>query len=215
MALNSNALTTTAAVKAYLGISVSTYDTFFETQINVYSNLIEKYCNRVFGTATYTDELYKGYNTATLQLRNYPVTVLTTIELNDSELSTDDYELIRGVGLTNTGKIHKNTIWWANGTRSNISENLDYKDYNIKVTYTAGYVLPASVDPVPNLPSEISQACIDMVAYRLSTRNTIQGIKSEKLITGSITYGDNQVSSKSGLLPSVEGYLSAYKRVVL
>jgi len=218
MALQSNALTTVQEVKDFLGITADTENSFIERMINVYSQKIESFCNRKFGTATYTDEKYKGLGTNALQLENYPVTALTSISVSDVALDSTDYELMKGVGLTNTGEINKETLWTSTGVRDAVSLEEQYPSYNIKVTYTAGYVLPKDDgDPARNLPYDLEQTCIDMVRYARLTRYEVRGIKAEKNLESSIEYGKNHVNPDSGLLKEVEATLvgGGYVRVVL
>jgi len=216
MALQSNALTTVAVVKTFLGIAVDTEDDFIERMINVYSQKIENYCNRKFASATYTSEKYRGQGTDTLQLENYPVTDLASIYVDDVLLETDDYELMGGEGTSNTGEVNKESLWDRAGVRQQVSDEEIFPTYNIKATYTAGYVLPQD-GGTRTLPYDLEQCCIDMVRYARLTRYEVRGVRREKNLEASIDYGNNQLSKDSGLLVEVENTLigGGYVRVVL
>jgi len=72
MALASNALTTVAAVKTYMGISSSSDDDLLESLVNNVSDQIERWCDRTFAATTYTEYL-DAYGTRTIAVQNPPV----------------------------------------------------------------------------------------------------------------------------------------------
>ena len=72
MALASNALTTVAAVKTYMGISSSTYDDLLESLINNVSDQIERWCDRTFAATSYM-EYIDAYGTRTIAVQNPPL----------------------------------------------------------------------------------------------------------------------------------------------
>ena len=69
MALASNALTTVAAVKTYMGISSSTDDDLLESLINNVSDQIERWCDRTFAATSYT-EYIDAFGTRTIAVQN-------------------------------------------------------------------------------------------------------------------------------------------------
>jgi len=72
MALASNALTTVAAVKTYMGSTSSTDDSLIETLINNVSDQIERWCDRVFVAQTFT-EFLDARGTRTIGVANSPI----------------------------------------------------------------------------------------------------------------------------------------------
>ena len=72
MALASNALTTVAAVKTYMGVTGSNDDTLIETLINNVSDQIERWCDRKF-VQTDVTEFIDAQATRTLALENSPI----------------------------------------------------------------------------------------------------------------------------------------------
>ena len=143
MALQDNALTTVATVKNIMGITDDTQDDYIERQINVMSSKIEAYCNRKFNKQTFTDQLYKGYGTAELQLQNYPIRSITSIEENNTELDSSNYSVLGNTGINNAGCVIKLGGRWSRaGAVTDISQQIEYLEYNIKATYVSGYVLP-------------------------------------------------------------------------
>lgn len=152
------AITTAAAWKTYRQIDsgVTTWDTLLAALIPQVQAEMEAQCDRVFDTATYTDEAYDGDGSQELQLRNWPVTALSAIEVladdaTTTTLASSDYrwaadgrvvrlpyrsggsylavdEYGQALGYAPSGAV------FAEGFR------------NILVTYTAGYAtMPANL----------------------------------------------------------------------
>ncbi len=67
------ALTTLAKVKAYLGISVTTYDALLARIINAATDSIETWCDRKFAARVYAMERHDGDRTRTVMVDNWPV----------------------------------------------------------------------------------------------------------------------------------------------
>jgi hypothetical protein len=72
MALASNALTTVADVKTYMGVTSSSDDTLIETLVNNVSDQIERWCDRVIVQRTVT-EFLDARADRTIALSNAPV----------------------------------------------------------------------------------------------------------------------------------------------
>ena len=72
MALASNALTTVADVKTYMGVTSSTDDTLIETLVNNVSDQIERWCDRQFAATTFT-EFIDARGTRTIAVENPPL----------------------------------------------------------------------------------------------------------------------------------------------
>lgn len=116
-----------AEVKTYLVVT-GTDDDVRIAQIMVWvSELIDCYLGRVMVQAEHTQTAYK-VRSEYLQLRNYPVSTLTSITIDDEVQDLDDYHLIE-----DTGEIYGDFITG---------------DVNVLV-YTGGYTTnPAVVDEV-------------------------------------------------------------------
>jgi uncharacterized phiE125 gp8 family phage protein len=142
-------LCTTAQVKSILGISTADTrnDGRIATLIGIVSGMAERYCRRAFITATYSEEVYDGTNSAYLLLKNYPVSSVAEVKVLDyigdsgRVVDTSDYRLDKS-----SGSIYKPSIWTEG-------------DGNYLVTYTAG--LGATV---ANLPSDLTGAVAAWVA---------------------------------------------------
>ena len=74
------AITTLANVKEYAGITTSADDALISNLITRVQAQIEKYCDRAFDSASYT-QIYNGDSTTKLYLDEYPVTAVTRVAI--------------------------------------------------------------------------------------------------------------------------------------
>jgi hypothetical protein len=128
------ALTTKARIKERLDITASNFDDLLDRLILAVTDRIERYCNRRFMQATYTNELYDGCSTSggsrsALIVKNAPILVLSSIQYksgsNENPVWTsydeDDYDVDMNLGIVYfKGSIPKGR-------------------QNIRITYTGGY----------------------------------------------------------------------------
>ena len=144
MALASNALTTVAAVKTYMGKTSSTDDTLIETLINNVSDQIEKWCDRVFVAQQFT-EFLDGRGTRTIGVSNSPIVNVDFVATGarntisvDSAVSTD---LVATVAIEETQA--RLVRVQEDGTTT--TTNLTFSDYPTtallaaQINSTAGY----------------------------------------------------------------------------
>lgn len=198
MSLNMNALTILSTCKTHLGIAtdVSTHDSIIEQLINAASDAIESYCNRKFKSQEHT-ETYDGNGSEYLVLRHYPISAVSAVSENGSDLSADDedYEI-----LTDEGILYRE-VGWSEDAR------------NIDVTYTAGYVLPQDADEETpaTLPEALSVACI---MYVKAVYNDLAFKDNERLGDYSVKY-NKQFTDNSGkpvpVPPVVAALVAPYK----
>jgi hypothetical protein len=73
------AVITTAQFKTYASITVTTWDTLLGVLIPAAQADAERFCNRSFDTATYT-ELHDGDNAGRFVLKNAPITSITSVK---------------------------------------------------------------------------------------------------------------------------------------
>lgn len=102
MALASNALTTVAAVKTYMGITASTDDDLLEILVNNVSDQIERYCDREFAQKTFT-EYIDGHGDRTIAVANPPVISVDLVAFGSrdsiSVQSSEATDLLATVGI--------------------------------------------------------------------------------------------------------------------
>lgn len=142
-------LTTTAKVKNFLKITSTGDDTHIGTLITSMSDYIRTITDRDLYSKSYT-EYYDGSGKNTLQLDNYPITVLTSIYDDtdyefgaDTEITSDDYFFNADTKYSKRGVLLLNGCNFTEGQQ------------NIKVTYTAGY---------ETIPTDLDQACVRLTA---------------------------------------------------
>ncbi|MFZ5688670.1 MAG: phage head-tail connector protein [Bacillota bacterium] len=171
MPLLPHALTTYEAVKEYLKLSDDTQKSSIERMINAVSEFIEGYCDRHFEKATYTEK-YRGNGRQKLLLNQYPVTAVTSVTVNGTTVDPAEYEV-----LSEEGILYNDGLWpWTGYYVGLIGEPTGSK-LGIEVQYTAGYVLPkddgtGTPPAVRNLPYDLEDACIELVAIRYEMRGS-------------------------------------------
>ncbi len=87
MALASNALTTVADLKTYLGVTSSSDDTLIETMINNVSDQIERWCDRKLIASSF-EEFIDGRHTRTLSVANPPIVSVDLIAFGSRDAIT-------------------------------------------------------------------------------------------------------------------------------
>lgn len=178
-------LTTLPRVKEWLAITAPTNDALLSRLISAASDYIETYLSRNIARTSY--QSYRdGHGGRRLMLRNYPVVFLTTLKVGGVSVPPS-------VGGS-PGFVHTETsVTLVGGYVFEVGAS------NVYLEYVAGY------DPIP---SEIEQACIDLVSLRYRERDRI-GLTSKSLAGESITFNTREFSDAVG------STLVQYKRVAL
>lgn len=163
-----SALTTLAYVKDYAGITVTTYDSYLTNRLNAASAIIQTKLNRSFPLQTYT-EYYDGVGSTTLQLRNTPVTAITSITLNPysstpTVINGSDIIFNLTTGLVSVGSSSLHAGWFG----------YDYYSgqQNILVVYTAGY---------STIPQDLQEAVAQVVTRMYLARGADLTMSMEKI----------------------------------
>jgi hypothetical protein len=199
MALAANALTTYANVKAELGLTDDTQQSYIERQINVVSQKIENYCNRIFKSTTYTNEKYIGNNLNVLTLKQYPVTTLSKVTLDGTEIDLNSLILDGNSGMIE----FTNAIFESSNISCGISNYPFLCQKNITVTYTAGYA---------TIPYDLEEICIREVVNAYENKGTTKDLKSWSLGNVSKTYSEKNIDKVSGLLNESKSMLDSFYR---
>lgn len=165
MSLPTTAATTLENCKKYLNIAQSdtSKDELLELLIEAATTAAEEYLGRYIVARQISQEPYDCTNSKSkyLQLKQYPVTALTTVVQNGETLDTS------ALTLDSVNGIIKRRIFW---------------DGAVLVTYTAGIASATS-----NVPKNIQLAVWQWVSYILNTQGA-QGIDSETLGDYSVNY---------------------------
>ncbi len=187
MALQSNALTTVARVKAMPGLSGKS-DAECEQKINLASDLIEDYLQCVLGyqTGTY---LLQGSGTRELILPVAPVVEVTEVLLQGTELVLADVTTPND--WAERGKLFYPAGWPVECDASNEAGDPDTTTiaFPLSVSLRHGYWLPGMSGSKPSdvsvLPERISRAC-DLACHLSFTAppGGSQRVRSEKTAGG-------------------------------
>ena len=165
-------LTTIEAVKEQLCIPAddTSQDNMLERMIKAATDAIEAECRRDFEKQEYEDTFQLPHYRIKdgLILSGYPVDEVIEIKLNEEELF--DWEINKRLGF--------------------ISSNKAKETGELKVKYTAGYILPGETDR--DLPYDIEDACILLAASNYNTGGAA-GIKDERVDQLQIRYVDQDM----------------------
>ena len=201
MAIKSNALTTLARLKSYLGISVVAYDTVLEYTIDATTAFILQYCDRVFQQTANSNEVYDGNGMTDMVLKNYPVssTATFTLEKRDSidnngsfsTISSTDYFVKYTAGI----------VHFATGHFKKIAQHY-------RVTYTAGYDYDTAAKTLISVGlGDLEYAVWKLCAVMYYQRKSSGDIASERIGDYSVTYMKEVMTD-----PEVLAILGKYKR---
>lgn len=209
--LASNALTTLDTVKIELGIDlgVTTYDDYLKRKINVASQAIEDYCNRVFGTAEVT-ETFRAEGQLAFVVARCPITAIDSITFDDVEIDDDNYEIEdAAAGVIRLLYGAADVSMQARTVTADRMAGTARKLYS--VTYTGGYVLPAGSS---TLPAVIDEACVQQVVTEYRQRGKDRSITAERLLSWNASYAQPEVVS-GGLYPHVMAMVRPYMRITV
>lgn len=140
------ALTTVAAIKSYLNLSVSTHDTILATLLAATEARILQHLGRTrIESGAVSNEAHSpNGQSAYLVLAEWPATAITSVTLSGTALSASDYELQSAEGFLIYLAGGTTPVCWPAGIR------------NVVVSYTAGYA---------SVPADIALACIIQTAW--------------------------------------------------
>ena len=182
MSLPTTAATTLANLKNYLNVSASdtSKDDLFELLIESVTNAAEEYLGRYIVARQISQEPYDCTNSRSkyLQLKQYPVTTVTTIVEDGETLDTTTLK------IDNSNGIIKRPTFWKGA---------------VLVTYTAGLAANTS-----SVPKNIQLAIWQWVSNLLNTKES-QGIDSETLGDYSVNYLE-QNDIPNTVISLLEGY---------
>ena len=182
-----------ANLKIRLGITTvdADRDTILQLMLDAATLAIDNFCNTTFATVnTVASEVHDGDGSRYLQLRFRPITTVTTVTMEDSAVSSDDYEVQAREGFL----VFPETNEYNPRTRITGNRWLQ-GDQNIDVAYEYG---------TASVPKPIELACLRLASlwYRQQS-----GVKSERMGPRDLTWSD----AEGGAMPvEVRGMLSAY-----
>jgi uncharacterized phiE125 gp8 family phage protein len=191
----STALTTVAAVKQAMGLSVNTFDGLLTRLIDAATDALQEYSGRIFTRQVYTETL-EGTAHPYLMLTHAPIESIASV-VADSEVVTDytirDAEtatLFRQVGWQRTA-----WVGW-DVERYNVPGTAEL---TIVVEYTAGWLLPG--DTGRDLPERYEEAAIRTVQTWMQ-RNRRGGGDVESRKVGDLMVEYRDIGDEIMALPS-------------
>ena len=174
-------------VKTYLDLANTdtASDVLLQDLIARVGAWVERYCDRSFAKATYTEQR-DGDGTDTLIVRQWPL--LSVASLYDdplrvfgaaTQIASSDFAV-----YPNQGLIRLDGLVFSVGIQ------------NVKVTYEAGYV---------DIPQDLQQALIELITDRFRNKEN-QGIRSLAIGSYRVDYGDEELPGE------IRGVLEGYRR---
>jgi len=165
-------LTTLAAVKMEAGISDTSQDALLEALINSCSAAIRIYLDREIVRTTHTDELYSVNACQFLYLLQYPIQSVAALTVAGQALTAgQDYWL--GFDDALAGRLYKPSGWVGSYYTRGTFPDIYAGARDVKVTYIAGYYLPADLlyvaGAAASLPMALTYACTRAVISRFRT----------------------------------------------
>lgn len=146
------ALVTKDDVKAFLKLDSGTAeDTMLDHLIAAATAEMEQIHNRIYEYGTYIETFNGGE--VFLFLKAYPVKTITSVTVDGTTLSSDDYKLDSQRGLLQGP--------WTKGLS------------NIQVQYDGGFWTDPNTQPpagVPSLPADLKHECLERVAFLYENR---------------------------------------------
>lgn len=181
-----SALVTNTQIKDFLGISASTWDTLLTTLSSRAQAMVDRYCNRTLGSASYTEDI-SGMGMPYLIVRHTPITTLTSVSSLDRDTAGTETATAISVGSyrydAETGcisLINSRGIWrdddgyYAAAPRSVLSPRFEPGFKNYRVVYTAGYT-------TGTVPADITDAIIQIAAELFKMRQINPGMAAEAI----------------------------------
>lgn len=206
------ALSTLSRAKAYLEISGDSKDTIVTLALNHATDAIEGFCKRHFLRQTYTNEIYDGSGGDTLVLRNWPVSSVSSLQVNTSGDSTESWNTIE----SSRYHVYEDGRIVLAGGRANFSAgdspNFIDAPKKYRVTYVAGYLIDFDQENTVashTLPAELEYACLKLTSAIVNTRKN-EGLQNVRV-------GDLSMSFRSDIMtdPELKEILTKHQAITL
>lgn len=155
-----------ADVKNYLGTTTAATDAVLTSLAGNASAFIERYCNRVFEQASYT-EARNGNGADAIYLRNTPIVSVQSVSVDGTSIPAAPDTVSYGY-IFDTHKVYLRGDARVNpitpGIFAGYPPRFQRGIQNIVIAYTAGFAA---------IPVDVTQACIELVASKFAKRDRI------------------------------------------
>lgn len=195
MALKANALISVAELDLILQITIGNAS-LSEMLIGVASDFIDRFANRSFIKATYTDQEYDGDGKNNIYLRDYPIITVASVVNYDSYNAAAIY----------TYTVNTEYLLYLNEGYIFMRGITTPGHKNYRITYDAGYLLA-------DVPYDLKNACAQLAGLVYYNKGK-SGIKSEAIGKYSVSYGMNELKI-AGIPVSADiaGVIEQYRRI--
>ncbi len=195
MALKANALISIAELDLILQITIGNAP-LSEMLIGMASDFIDRFANRHFIKATYTDQEYDGDGLKNIYLRDYPIVAVTAVKNYDTYNATTLYTYT--VNTEYLLYLLEGYIYLRGGTTPGRK--------NYRISYSAGYLLA-------DVPYDLKNACAQLAGLVYYNKGK-SGIKSEAMGKYSVTYGMGEIKIAGIPVPAdIAGVIDQYRRI--
>ena len=145
-------------MKDYLGVTGTAEDDYLNSELSLFTETVENYCNRKFEVASYTERIYHRdfYNVRDYYLYHFPVVSITSA----TEKAKDESDVVLGT-LVNK-RLGKVNVLDDNEYLTKLFNNSGSNGY-IEFIYDSGYA---------TVPLEVQEAVKQLVQARYNKRNS-------------------------------------------
>ena len=191
-------LATVANYKAWAGINGTGSDAAITLMLAQAEASVRRYAGRDmtngFESANRT-ETYNGDGSAVLQLREWPITTLTTVEERDragtwTTLDADEYRVDTRTGQlyrlgATWGRIVSDFVGGGNNPAFGVSPSWSADPASVRVTYTGGYT---------TIPADIVAVVYMLIDYKLANAGGNPSATSETIGVYSVSTSGSSVT---------------------
>ena len=181
------ALTTTALVKAYAGITAATDDTIIAAIVSAVIGQFKTFTGRQLESAAFT-ETHNGRDTEKLAVKNPPISAVSAVSVSGKDYSAAD-------DSQDTGWMYDDRFVYLVGVNRGFLRGAR----NVVLTYTGGFAVGS--DEI----KELNQLALEECIYRYRRRMTLgEGNKN-------LGQGQTLTLEKGSLLESTKVALAKYR----
>lgn len=191
----------TAATQETFGFSTEQeLDDFIATNLEEASSEIDRYCNRTFRLVENHTETIQGNGSKTVQLRNYPVQTIHSLEQNGTVLSEgEDFEL----------KDRRSFDGENNGILKRLGRGLVWRNFaEYEIEYDWGY-------PETEIPHVLDSVANEMVVDTLNeaeAERKAEGLENVSMDGYSVSYAVVDAQNKGVIRQEQLDRLKALRR---
>lgn len=195
-----DALTTLARAKTFLGLSSDSYDSVLTMLINMATSVIKQYTGRDIKSQTYTNQELDGSGSKEIVLKQWPVTAFSTLQYRSVADGSDQWTTIDS----------DDYYWYEDGRIVFVAGKFTEAPQHYRATYTAGYLIDFDNEAntsLHTLPFELEMVCLKLVSLGYNTR------RADGLVTSKV--GDITLQYKANIMSddTLKTVLDKYSKI--